>query len=191
MQAMRPEALVSIRENFAFLENTLLADGRDWILKTDAPSLADIHCIWPFHWLTGMKGALPPTLVSDKQFPRMFAWIKRFEEVVKQAKGQAPKPATVKGPEAVEKILGAEFGDEASQSVLEGDPTGLKKGDEVQVWPTDSGQRHRERGILVGLTEKEIVIEVQRKPEQKSVRVHAPRHGFRIRKMGGGGSSNL
>ena len=42
-EAMRPEALVHIREGFSLLETTLLADGRDWILKTEKPSLADIE----------------------------------------------------------------------------------------------------------------------------------------------------
>ncbi len=40
---MRPEALVEIRGAFELLEMTLLADGRDWILKTENPSLADIE----------------------------------------------------------------------------------------------------------------------------------------------------
>ena len=39
----RPEALAYIRNGFKFLETTLLADGRDWVLKTDKPSLADIE----------------------------------------------------------------------------------------------------------------------------------------------------
>ena len=39
----RPEALVEIRSSFELLETTLLADGRDWILKTEGPSLADIE----------------------------------------------------------------------------------------------------------------------------------------------------
>lgn len=43
VEAMRPEAIVHIREGFAFLEGTLLADDRDWILRTEKPSLADIE----------------------------------------------------------------------------------------------------------------------------------------------------
>lgn len=45
---MRPEAVAHIRNGFRFLESTLLADGRTWILNTEEPSLADIegehHC---------------------------------------------------------------------------------------------------------------------------------------------------
>lgn len=40
----RPEALVHIRDAFDFLETGLLADGRQWILRTENPSLADIEC---------------------------------------------------------------------------------------------------------------------------------------------------
>ena len=44
MERLRPEALAAIRDAFDFLEAGLLADGRDWILKTQKPSLADIEC---------------------------------------------------------------------------------------------------------------------------------------------------
>ena len=41
IDAARPEALVYIRDAFSTME-TVLTDGRDWILGTDNPSLADI-----------------------------------------------------------------------------------------------------------------------------------------------------
>ncbi len=40
---MRPEALAEMRQMFSFLETTFLSDGRDWILKTEKPSLSDIE----------------------------------------------------------------------------------------------------------------------------------------------------
>ena len=40
---MRPEALAEIKSAFELLETSMLADGRDWILKTSGPSLADIE----------------------------------------------------------------------------------------------------------------------------------------------------
>jgi glutathione S-transferase len=43
MEAIRPESLVEIKGAFAFLEESLLADGREWILNTKSPSLADIE----------------------------------------------------------------------------------------------------------------------------------------------------
>ena len=39
----RPGSVAYMRSCFDLLGTTLLADGRDWILKTDKPSLADIE----------------------------------------------------------------------------------------------------------------------------------------------------
>ena len=43
IRIMRPEGLSHIRDSFVFLETGLFADGRQWILKTERPSLADIE----------------------------------------------------------------------------------------------------------------------------------------------------
>lgn len=43
IKAMRPEGLAHIRDAFEFLETGLLADGREWVLKTEKPALADIE----------------------------------------------------------------------------------------------------------------------------------------------------
>ena len=43
IEARRPEALAHIRNTFHFLETTLLSDDREWILKTEKPSLGDIE----------------------------------------------------------------------------------------------------------------------------------------------------
>ena len=58
----------------------------------------------------------------------------------------------------------------------------------MEVWPTDTGSRHRDRGRLVGLTRSEVVLEVQSKVGGKVVRIHAPRHGFKVQPVGGDGS---
>ena len=44
---MRPEALAATREAFDFLETGFLSDGREWILKTQKPSMADIEGKYP------------------------------------------------------------------------------------------------------------------------------------------------
>ena len=51
LAAVRPEALVEIRATAELLETTLLADGRDWVLGTPGPKLADIEAIWVLHWV--------------------------------------------------------------------------------------------------------------------------------------------
>ena len=40
---LRPEALADMKDMFNFLETTLLRDSREWILKTEKLSLADIE----------------------------------------------------------------------------------------------------------------------------------------------------
>jgi len=47
IEANRPEALAHIRNAFDLLETTLLSDDRDWILKTEGPSLGDIEGMRP------------------------------------------------------------------------------------------------------------------------------------------------
>jgi glutathione S-transferase len=189
IEKMRPEAVVEMKSAFQFLETTLLADAREWILKTEGPSLADIEAVWPLHWLNGLKGALPPRQISAQQFPNVFAWIHRFDKAVSAAARLAGKPKTIKGPEALQQIVSSEFA-EAEGSVDPNDPTGLKKGQEIEVWPIDSGFKNKDKGPLVALSGSEIVIETKTK-DGEMVRVHAPRHGFRLRSIRKGGSSKL
>lgn len=72
---------------------------------------------------------------------------------------------------------------EPEATVDEHDPTGLRKGQEVEVWPTDTGFSRKDRGGLVGLNGQEIVIQGRTK-EGEGVRIHFPRHGFRVRGVG-------
>jgi len=145
--------------------------------------------VWPFHWLDGLKGALPPSLISAKQYPKVFAWINRFTKAVSSAKASAQKPTTLKGPEAMKFIVQAPFA-EAEGNVDE-DPLGLQKGQDVEIWPLDSGAGHHDRGKLVALNAEEVVIATYTDAEAKEVRVHYPRRNFRIQALPVGGRSKL
>jgi len=186
----RPEAIVHIRNAFVLLETTLLADGREWVLKTAKPSLADIEAIWPFHWLNGMKDALPPDLISAKLYPKVFSWIGRFDKAIKAARSAAPTPLTLKGDEAFRRIIHANFADN-DVAIDEQDPLGLKKGEEVEVWPIDTGFTHRDRGLLVGLNQEEVVLAVRPEKEGEEIRLHFPRTNFRVRAVKGAATSKL
>lgn len=131
-----------------------------------------------------MKGALPPNVVSQMQFPKVFAWIQRFRAALKATKSTAPKPVSLKGQEAVKAILNSDFA-EPKGTVDANDPLGLKEGMEVELYPTDSGFTHHDRGHLVTLTPNEITVATRSKDESKEIRVHAPRSGFRVTKAGG------
>ena len=208
MAKMRPEAVAHVREAFALMETTLLADGREWILKTDKPSLADIEgeicmaslqsrrplmqspAIWVFDWLHGLKGALPREIIGERQYPKTFAWVDRFRIVVAAAGASAPKPATLKGDDALQRITSAEFSEPEGQ-VDGNDPSGLQKGQQVEIWPIDSGFRHHDVGTLVAMDETEIVLSTQSSSGGQEIRIHCPRTNFRIQAVQTSTSSRL
>lgn len=179
----RAEAVANLRGVFELLETSLLADGREWLLKSEGPRLADIEAVWLFHWLRGIPGALPRDHLSKRQFPKVFAWVERFDQAVSAA-AKGGKVPTLSGEEAAKTIVGSAYFDEAAR-VVEEDPTvatlGLKQGDRVVVFPSDYGMTHKDAGSLVGLDWKEVVFETETKVQgSPAVRVHAPRHGFRV-----------
>ena len=135
--------------------------------------------VWPFHWLLSLPGALPENLFGKKQYPKTHAWIERFSAAIAKAKASVPKPTTVKGEEALQSITQAAFA-EVEGEVDEKDPLRLKKGKEVELWPTDTGFKHRDRGRLLSLMKDEVVIAAKTKIGEKEVRIHAPRAGFGI-----------
>ena len=144
--------------------------------------------VWPFHWLIGLKGALPPSLFSKEIFPKVYAWVDRFSKAVSTAKSAAPKPTTLKGDEALKYIVTAEY-HESEGDVDPNDPLGLEKGQDVESWPIDSGSRHHDRGRLVSLNSKEVVLASQSKIGGKEIRIHHPRWNYRIRPVNAGGAN--
>lgn len=189
---VRAEAAASLRGVFSLLENTFLADGRDWLLGgQQGPSLADIEGAWVLHWLRSIPGALPKEVLSERHFPRVFAWIKRFDKAVKAAAQQFGSVPKVSGEEAARTIVGAAYVDGAEEGndsfgqVASEEPVaqalGLKKGDRVVVYPLDTGSTRKDSGRLLHLDGNEVIFETKATVEgTPAVRVHAPRSGFRI-----------
>ncbi|KAG8525830.1 uncharacterized protein KY384_000590 [Bacidia gigantensis] len=177
VKALRPEAIVHIQQGFDFLEKGLLADGREWILNTKGPSLADIEAIWPFHWMIDLKRALPKDKFSPDIYPKVYTWVKRFSEAVATAKAKMDKPVRLSGEEAAKVTNSASVSpiDREGDLVDDGDPTHLKHGAQVESWPIDTGFKSRDRGNLVRLNEYECVLE-----NSLGVRIYHPRWNFRI-----------
>ncbi|RAL61420.1 hypothetical protein DID88_009350 [Monilinia fructigena] len=169
----RPEALAAFKGAFEFLENTFFSDDREWILKTSA--------VWTFHWLTTLPGALPEDYISRQTFPRTFAWIERFDQATRSAAKKASKPKSVLGLEALKMVAASDFV-ETDEMVDIQDPTGLQKGQEVQVWPVDTGMNNKDKGRLVGLSSHEIVIESWTKDGVK-VKIHTLDMGLGLRRL--------
>ena len=179
LSKVRAESLGVVRELFELLEE-LMTDGREWIVKTEAPSLADIEALWVVDWLLGMPGALPLSHFSERVYPHTFRYHARFSSLIRRRKDEAPKPVRVDGAQAAEFVLKASVLYEARHDAT--DHLGLNIGDKVVVWPLDSGsgEKNRDTGRLVGLNSEEVVLE-----KDNGLRVHAPRWGFRVVKWEG------
>ena len=98
---------------------------------------------------------------------------------------------TLTGQEAKENILAATAA--ASElGVDEEDPLGLKRGEVVEIVPTDSGVLDPQRGRLLGLGVGEVVLEVDVPGTRgEVVRVHFPRRNYRITRVRSEGKANL
>ncbi|RVD86340.1 uncharacterized protein DFL_004622 [Arthrobotrys flagrans] len=105
-------AAADIRDAMEILETKLLADGRDWVLKTDRPMLADIEVVWLFEWTLSMV----------------------------DAKAKESPAEEIKGDAAASKIFSSVYAEE--ERVVEAEAVvtvqGLKKDDLVNVYPTDN-----------------------------------------------------
>jgi hypothetical protein len=180
LAARRPVALSELHDFLYLLETKMLSDNRQWILNTDRPALADIEALWLIYWLTVNPGALPDSL-GPNVFPKVYALLDRFLKAIDQGKSEMGQLSKVDGTGVAELISKSEFA-EPEGDVDASDPwvvvKGLKKGDSVRLWPTDYGSNHKDEGILVSISNKETVIDV--KGSADNIRVHAPRHGFRV-----------
>lgn len=90
--ANKPEATNEVKKILRLLETTLLADGRQWSLNTETPSLAGIEMAWPLHWLFSTPESLPEEQISSTVFPKVFGWVERLQITVIEREGQLPKP---------------------------------------------------------------------------------------------------
>jgi glutathione S-transferase len=178
MEAGRPDGVQQTRQVFELFENTFLADGRDWVLGTKEPSVADIDAVWPFEWMIVdryMKECLPEQ-INDKVYPKVFAWVKRFMGVVEEKKKTCAKPTTLDGAAMKSRILNAASTTD-DIGFMPNDPLGLNRGDMVQVFPSDYGQTGISSGTLTGLSTTEVVIK-----NTQDLHLHFPRWNFSIRK---------
>jgi Glutathione S-transferase, N-terminal domain len=184
MEENRPEALAHSRAHFKIVEELLMGDGRDWVLGTPGPTLADIHGIWPFDWALQpyMVDFLPKDVISESVFPRTFAWVKRFNAAVQEALKKNGSPKLLSPEETIGRIESAEYF-EADGEIDPADPLRFEKGQIVDVFPTDmaSGFVHRDTGKLVNVSVMDVCLETKTK-SGKDIRIHFPRTNFRIAK---------
>lgn len=203
----RTQGLSNLRANFDFLED-LLADGRQWVLGTDKPQVADIHgehhlrptlhpttfchaddtpfaAAWIFGWMRSLPDGLPEQFFPHTRYAKTHAWLDRYDAAVQSSKDAGPKPQTLSSDDTLDKVLGKKdagrtggFG--VPDIGVQDDPLGLKQGDSVEVYARDTGFNHRDVGKLVGLDNGEVVIEKASGRDGEPVRLHFPRWNFCI-----------
>lgn len=182
LEAMRPDTIRRVKDGFEFLEQTLLSDGRDWLLGTSGPTVGDIEVAWPLLWMERVPGARPEEWISEARFPKVFAWMERFKSTAQKAVDELGELRTLTGEEAAKLTLSSDY-HEADGQIDETDVLvqhqKLKKGRLVKMWPTDTGSNHKDVGELVSVTGKEVVIEAKAE-DGGLVRIHAQRHGFAV-----------
>lgn len=160
----RSWCLSQIRLFYIMMEK-LLADGRDWILGSANPTLAELHAGWVYDWGLNMAGDMQvvggedPTadmrkVLSKDEFPRTHAWVARWRKVT----GDAEKANTRGGPieegqdvedRCVSKILNSSFVEPDKLSFDKDDVLALELGSQVSISPVDFGFTHEDTGSLV------------------------------------------
>ena len=181
----RPESYSYIRAMFQALES-FLDDGRDWITGSTRPSLVDIDAVYLAQWIAThqlMEGATPTDFISEKLFPRTYAWVYRFKQSVEDAGSCAHVPTVLSGKEAFDQITSGPA-TELEGDISHTDPLSLKIGQMVEIWPTDWASSHKDRGELVMLAANQVCIQ-----NAQGVLVHFPRWNFRIQAVEEGTSS--
>ncbi|KAG9701510.1 hypothetical protein KCU69_g7323, partial [Aureobasidium melanogenum] len=181
----RPESYGYIRAMFQTLES-FLEDGRDWIVGSEKLSLADIDAVYIAQWIVTnplMEGATPEGFISEKLFPKTYAWVYRFKQALRDAESGATVATTLGGKEVFDKITSAPV------TILQGDisdtdPLGLKIGQKVSIYPTDWASKHVDHGELVMLAADQVCIQ-----NAQGVLIHFPRWNFRIQAVEEGRSS--
>lgn len=180
----QPSALV---ETAALLENieTLLADGRDWVLGSATVTPVDVEAVWIFLWLERMKGGFPDAHFGKAKFPRVRAWMERFNKVLEEAKAKQGPVEDISGDEASKLIKSAALSDVASVPIQANDLTakqvGVSLGDHVTIWTNDvPNAKERDSGKLLALTNSQVWLEVS--TAEGSFRLQTPRSTFSMEK---------
>lgn len=180
----QPSAMAEVISVFEFLENGLLADGRNWLLNTERVTSVDIEAAWALVWIDGMDEGLPSEHFSEQWFPKVRAWMNRYRSALREAQQKRGPVENISGAAAA-KLIKASPVTAQSAGVSQADPVaksmGLVKGDLITIWTSDVPKAtEKDTGKLVALLSNEIVMDVS--TAGGTFRVYAPRNGFYLQK---------
>ncbi|KAL0070540.1 hypothetical protein AAF712_002379 [Marasmius tenuissimus] len=180
----RPKVLSELTSHIALIENQL-ADGREWLLDTVSPGLADlsVHYIYSWVMLNSMgffNSEVVNSLFERSRFPKTIKWLEHFNEFTDNLKKDSATPTVIDGKEAAQQIAEAshEPNDVVGFDETHANWLGLKRGATVHIRPEDYGKEWPHTGKLIGLNHEEFCVESQ--GSSGTFRVHFPRIGFTI-----------
>ncbi|KAI0751555.1 hypothetical protein C8Q80DRAFT_1157919 [Daedaleopsis nitida] len=159
-----------------------LSDGREWLMDTETPSLADmsVHYVWEwmqqYRPLRHMKDLFDPAVI-----PATTGWINRVSAYVSAAHAEhKPVLDTISGARAAEVITAAAAEDLKVVGFDEAEAAriGLKRHQNVSVTPADNGKVPTV-GKLVSFNKQEICIETH--GTAGSVFCHFPRLYYAVK----------
>jgi len=169
---LRPSALAEFRQLLDIVETEFLAGG-PWI-GGEKCSIADINASWMIKFVLQTLDTQREPGFSAKDFPKVHAWINGLPS----HNIEKDSADLINADDAKEKILGSAYSAK-DVGIDSADPTGLTASAKVSVGTTDDvkpGGRPQE-GKLVGLSKREIVIELE-----NGLRLHFPRLGYVLKK---------
>ncbi|KAL1723372.1 hypothetical protein EV715DRAFT_190629 [Schizophyllum commune] len=162
-----PAAFLADRSKVRTPEITLveeqLQDGRQWLFDTETPGLADLSVFFVLNWARSLPGT--SELFGDKaKFAKTLEWLRNVQKYIQSQQAALPKTEKISGKEAAQRIASATVEreespfDEKTATLL-----GVKHGEPVAVIPEDNSRDYPTKGLLVGLSDEEVVLEIKGK----------------------------
>ncbi|OCH88277.1 hypothetical protein OBBRIDRAFT_889230 [Obba rivulosa] len=173
-----PYSRSALASHLLLLEEQL-ADGREWLMDTETPSLADLSAHLVFNWVRFFKALRD--VYKEHGYPRTTSWLTRLSEYLdeRQKTGKAAFE-NISGPEGADIVWSSPYEDLEFIGFddLESGRLHVKRGEIVSIIPDDNGKVPTV-GKLVALNREEAVIEVTGSSGSLAY-CHFPRIAFTI-----------
>ncbi|KAF9700844.1 hypothetical protein EKO04_001068 [Ascochyta lentis] len=164
---LRPSGLAEMKSKFHIIERDFLGKNPGPFIAGAKFGLADLHAGWAVGWVLNALGVGRESGFSSQEFPRIYNWISTWPTPEYKDLAQEDVWDAVRTAEYTAKDVG----------VNEDDPLGIKAGTHVTVENSDTEPgAHPQKGKLVGLDDREIVVELK-----NDVRLHFPRVGYVVK----------
>ncbi|KAJ4984249.1 glutathione S-transferase [Stagonosporopsis vannaccii] len=164
---LRPSGLAEMKAKFSIIENEFLGSSLGAFISGEKFGLADIHAGWAVGWALKAIGLGQEPGFGENDFPRIYKWVASW-----------PKPQyTDVSQEQLLDIMKSAAYTTKDIGVNDRDPLGIKAGTDVTVENSDTEfGAHPQKGKLVGVNDREIVLELK-----NGIRVHFPRIGYLVK----------